>query len=178
MIKETWGGTPYSALHLTSKLGTLPVSGSIQERVSQLQESHQATIRRLILIYEGAHGWNNYSKIPALEYLYFEDSYVLGISSTEDTIEFKMEFVLLQDHPMYFDPLPGEQYCYKRGGLKFANVRNVREFLRTNVRTIDANGEVDFGNIDSFVSQNQRYVLEGEWGKLDIESDEPSVNCI
>ncbi|WP_102868647.1 hypothetical protein [Pseudovibrio exalbescens] len=130
------------------------------------------------MIFEGAHGWSNYSKIPALEYLYLEDSYVLGIVSTDDTIEFKMEFVLIQDHPLYCDPQPGEQYCYKRGRLKFANIQNVREFLRTNSRAIDATGEVDFGNIDSFVSQKQRYVLEGEWGKLDIESDEPSVTYI
>lgn len=130
------------------------------------------------MISEGAHGWSNYSKIPALEYLYLEDSYVLAIVSTDDTIEFEMEFVLIQDHPLYRDPHPDEQYCYRRGRLKFTNIQNVREFLCTNARAIDAAGEADFGNIDSFVSQNHRYVLEGEWGKLDIESDEPSVTYI
>lgn len=130
------------------------------------------------MISKDADGWYNYSMIPALAHLYLEDSYVLGIILLGDTIEFQMEFVLIQDHPFYYDPKPDEQYCYKRGRLKFSNIQNLKEFVRTDVKAVDAVGEVDLGNIDSFLCRNHRYVLEGEWGKLDIESNEPSVTYI
>ncbi|MDD7973933.1 hypothetical protein [Roseinatronobacter alkalisoli] len=150
----------------------------IPGRVIQLLEGRQAITRRLTMISEDTDGWHNYSIMPIFAHLYLEDSYVLGIVSFGDIIEFQMEFVLHEDHPFYCDPKPDEQYCYKRGGLKFSNIRSLKEFVRTDVKAVDATGEVDFGNIDSFVCRNHRYVLEGEWGKLDIESDEPTITYI
>lgn len=130
------------------------------------------------MTYKDMVGWCNYSKLSSLKHLYLEDSYVLEIVSTKEAIEFQIDFVLTHDHPSYRSPEPNEQYCYRKGKLKFANIRILNEFVQTSVQSVDSTGESDLGNIDSFVCLNHRYVLEGEWGKLDIESDEPEVTYI
>ena len=119
--------------------------------------------------------WINYSNLSGLECLYLEDSYVIDIKKDKSAIEFQMEFVLTESHPLFQAPKPDEQYCYKKGFLFFKNVSDFKEFCRSNARNVDVTGEVDFGNVDTFVKLENRYVLIGEWGKLDIISDPPVV---
>ena len=40
-----------------------------------------------------------YSELPTLEHLYLEDSWVLGIALSADTLTFTMHFVLTAEHP-------------------------------------------------------------------------------
>jgi len=121
--------------------------------------------------------WTHYSKLTGFDHLYLEDSYVLEILEEAAEVRFEMEFVLTEQHPDFQLPRAGEQYCYRRGTIWFPKVAEVAELLRQDVRSQDATGETDMGNIDSFEWCGGRYRLEGDWGRLDIRCGKPIV-CI
>lgn len=101
--------------------------------------------------------------------LYLEDSFVLSIDEFEGEIVLSMDFVLNENHPLYSAPSSEENYCYRKGKIKFTEPKVVRWIKRNENRTTDLNGEVDFGNIDTFIkSDDEKYVLSGDWGKLEI----------
>ena len=104
-----------------------------------------------------------------LKNLYLEDSFVLSIDEFEGEIVFGMGFVLNENHPLYSEPSSEENYCYRKGKIKFTEPKVVRWIKRNEKRTTDINCEVDFGNIDTFIkSDDEKYVLSGDWGKLEI----------
>ena len=72
-----------------------------------------------------------YHKLPVLQDIYLEDSFVLGINTDENTALFEMEFVLTEDHDGYRPPRENEQYCYKKGTLRFDKCAKVN-WLRVN----------------------------------------------
>lgn len=121
--------------------------------------------------------WIHYSKLPGFDHLYLEDSYVLAILDEAAEVRFEMEFVLTEQHPDFRPPRSGEQYCYRRGTMRFPKVAEVTKFLRQDVRSQDATGEADMGNIDSFAWCGGQYRLEGDWGRLDIRCGKPTV-CV
>ena len=43
-------------------------------------------------------------------------------------------------------------------------------------RLKDANGEIDYGNIDTFVLSDGLYILDGDWGNMEIKAQ--SVNIV
>lgn len=107
---------------------------------------------------------------------YFEDSYVLGIVERGDAIEFKLELVLTPSHPNYQPPKKNEQHCYKKGSLVFCGVDCARWERRSERVFVDAQGDKDFGNIDSFlIFPAGRYELEGDWGAVEIRAESASV---
>jgi hypothetical protein len=110
----------------------------------------------------------SYEKLPGLAGFYFEDSYVLDITETPDTLSFALDIVLTEDHPAYRPPPPDEAYCYRHGTLTFAGFREVEWLERSEANYTDVTGEVDHGNIDSFVSDGGSYVLVGDWGRVRI----------
>jgi len=111
----------------------------------------------------------NYYEMTELKNLYLEDSFVLSIDEFEGEIVFSMDFVLNENHPLYSEPSFEENYYYRKGKIKFTEPKVVRWIKRNEKRTTDINGEVDFGNIDTFIkSDDEKYVLSGDWGKLEI----------
>jgi len=121
-----------------------------------------------------------YYELPKLRDLYLEDSYVLEIQQYDKYIDFFLEAVLTEEHPLYKSPLPNEQYCYKNIKLRFSNFDKAKWIEKTNVSNIDINGEIDIGNIDCFYQSDNYFYLEGEWGKLKISGAatyiEPIIN--
>jgi hypothetical protein len=117
----------------------------------------------------------NYYDIPDLENIYLEDSFVLGIKESADNVVFAMEFVLTKKHPEYSLPQKDEQYCYRKGSLSFNRCRKITWHNKSFEQFVDKNGEVDLGNIDSFTKNNSANVLEGDWGEIEILSDDCSV---
>lgn len=116
----------------------------------------------------------DYSSIPGLENLFFEDSWVLEIVRYADRIVFRVDAVLTESHPEFAPPRPGEQYCYRRGELVFDAIRSLRWEASGLVRAgIDPSGETDLGSIDSFVKVGETYVVVGDFGTLTIESGAP-----
>jgi len=112
---------------------------------------------------------NNYDVIKKLENIYLEDSYVLNIEETKNSIYFEMEFVLIENHPLYVLPLFNQKYCYKKGGLKFIKCREINWKIKNNIRFIDKNEDFDLGNIDSFSIVDDINVLSGDWGIVEIK---------
>jgi hypothetical protein len=112
----------------------------------------------------------NYYELPDLENIYLEDSYLLNIRIRDGNIELIVEAVLLENHPLYSPPLPGEQYCYRNITISFPRPKVYNLVTKEPiVRSIPRNEIInDFGNIDEFYRTNNLYYLKGEWGELTI----------
>lgn len=117
----------------------------------------------------------HYYQLEGLEHVYLEDSYVLDIRTDPTSVEFSLCVVLTEDHLLYRSPLPGEQYCYRRGLLRFPNVERVEWLEKSMMPSTDATGAVDYGNIDEFYLADGHYYLSGDWGRLEIKSSPPSL---
>ncbi len=118
---------------------------------------------------------HGYQTLAQLSDVYLEDSFVLAISEQDANIDFVLEVALKEQHPMPAAPAANEQHCYRRGLLRFPNVHRAHWSARTVVPARDANGEVDYGNIDAFVQEDRSYRLSGDWGAVDIRSDPPEL---
>jgi hypothetical protein len=111
-----------------------------------------------------------YISYPTLSGVYLEDSHVLGIYEQSSEIRFELEAVLTPESPDYHDPYPGEQYCYARGDLIFREISRAEWFSRSFRSYTDASGEEDLGNIDVLTNENGIYAVEGDWGKILIQT--------
>jgi hypothetical protein len=114
-----------------------------------------------------------YYQLEGLEHVYLEDSYVLDIKIERSSVEFSLCVVLTEHHPLYASPAAGEQYCYRKGLLRFPNVEHVEWNERSMRPSTDATGAVDYGNIDEFYVIDEHYYLSGDWGRLEIMSSSP-----
>jgi len=112
----------------------------------------------------------DYTKFPDMADIYLEDSFVLSIEETPGTFVFKLDAVLTPAHPNYHHPSPGEQYCYADGALVFTGVSRVTWLARSVGHYIDASGQEDLGNIDNLTINDGAFVVEGDWGKVRIET--------
>jgi hypothetical protein len=101
---------------------------------------------------------------------------VLGIHLTGEALAFDLDVVLIDSHPEYTPPRPGDQYCYRRGRLAFPDPRLVALVEAKPVRqATDATRERDFGNIDGLELEAGRYRITGDWGVLEIESGPAAI---
>lgn len=116
-----------------------------------------------------------YYELPELEQVYLEDSFVLGIDTTNSALIFEMEIVLRESHPLYYKPLPDEQYCYCRAALKFSKIERIEWVRKDTTPSIDAAGEIDYGNIDVFFVEDKKHYLRGDWGEVNIYASELSL---
>ncbi len=114
----------------------------------------------------------NYWQFPGFENIYLEDSYVLSIND-KTSIQILLEAVLTENHSLYTQPLPGEQYCYRQMTVNFPHPQTYDLVLNNISAIADPDGSVDYGNIDDFFMADDKYYLRGEWGELTIVSDPP-----
>ncbi|WP_222718992.1 hypothetical protein [Actinokineospora xionganensis] len=108
----------------------------------------------------------NYTDVAALSGVYLEDSYILAIDDTPGALRFKGEFVLIEHHPAYRAPTPGEQYCYADGWLVIPNTTRVEWNRRSTQHFTDAAGEEDLGNIDYLHRVDDHWLIGGDWGEV------------
>lgn len=118
---------------------------------------------------------SDYYEIESLKYVYLEDSYILDIREYANSIEFEIEAVLTEGHPLYRVPREGEKYCYRKARIAFPNVRHVDWVKRNDEKFSDATGAVDYGNIDSFYVKDGEYYVGGDFGEVHILSDQPAL---
>lgn len=85
-------------------------------------------------------------------------------------VDFAVDVVLREMHPQYSDPREGEQYCYRRGRIRFLEVRQVNWRMSSVRAAYDAAGEVDYGGFDQFEVDLDLYVVAGDFGTLEIEA--------
>ena len=114
----------------------------------------------------------NYSEILSLSNFYLEDSYVLSIDELARSLIFELEAVLTKNHPQYEEPKNGEQYCYRKVLLRFFSADSIEWLDSSFIGFIDSTGDLDYGNIDSFVSDDGAYILSGDWGRVIIRGGE------
>ena len=119
-----------------------------------------------------------HEQIECLRHIYLEDSFVLALIEGQNTIEFELEAVLTEEHPSYHPPKPKERYCYKRLVLRFGNCSNVNWIRKPLTRSSDANGEIDCGNIDHFSVTKDQLHLSGDWGEVQLDCPDVSLNSI
>lgn len=119
-----------------------------------------------------------YPNFQGFENIFLEDSYVLKIRTSKSLAEFLVEIVLTKNHPMYSKPTPKEHYCYKKGIISFPKIENIVWVEVNMFPSIDANNEVDFGNIDSFFYEDGFYNISGDWGEMKIQSQKPIIKFV
>lgn len=116
-----------------------------------------------------------YVEIAQLRELLLEESYLLGITAVPGKVTFELDLVLTPGHAEYSAPKPGEQYCVRRGVLVFEGVSRLLWSHSGNPPAVDASGEVDYGQIDSFEWDDVGALLEGSWGRMEIVSSSVEV---
>ena len=109
-----------------------------------------------------------YTEIPVLAGVLLEYSYVVGIKARPASLRFDLDAVLTPEHPAYTDPVPGEQFCFRRASLHFGDVQGLLWSAQGASPAVDANGEQDFGSIDRFEWDDAGFELEGDWGHLSV----------
>lgn len=120
----------------------------------------------------------SYAQIPDLQHIYLEDSYVLNVKEYESRLVFLLEAVLTEQHPQYLLPAADEYYCYRRATLVFPATKRVIWLEKHFKPYRDTSDHVDYGNIDIFYAQDDVYHLEGDWGRVVIDSNIPYLSFV
>lgn len=116
-----------------------------------------------------------YHAMPGFEHAYLEDSYVTEIIESSGRLEFALELVLLEGHPLYTAPAPSEQHCYRPARLVFPDAQQV-VWIECHMRPFrDAADQVDYGNIDAVYERDGVYHPEGDWGIVEVASGPPQL---
>lgn len=113
-----------------------------------------------------------YTSLPQLSGFLLEESYVLDIEARPSFVRFVLDLVLTPEHPQFADPVPGEQYCFRRGHIEFLGVRRLLWTAQGAPPARDASGELDYGNIDLLNASDIGYELEGSWGRIELQAQE------
>lgn len=114
-----------------------------------------------------------------LEWLYLEDSYLLGFIADGPSLVFVVDAVQTEASPHFSKPAEGEQYCYRRIRIRFPSATAVVWHECTFRALVGPDGDIDFDNIDSFEKiAEDSYRLTGGWGVVTITSAAPVVEFI
>lgn len=116
-----------------------------------------------------------YWKLQGFRDLYLEDSWVLDIVARPGLLEFTMDLVLRESHPLYQPPPPTEQYCYLRGTIRFGDVKELLWADQGKSPTADIEGDFDYDSIRSFLLSKGIYSIEGRFGRISVTSAPPQV---
>lgn len=112
-----------------------------------------------------------------LTYVYLEDSWILEATPTEYALRFVIEAVLTPEHAEYHPAKPGEQHCYRAGILMISSTQPILFEGSEAPPAIDASGELDYGNIDTFTGIDwdgtAALELTGDWGRAIVK--QPTV---
>lgn len=121
---------------------------------------------------------SDYWEIPGFGGLYLEDSWVLDITAKPGIVELTVDLVLRELHPDYQPPAPGEQYCYRRGFVRFTGVSSLVWEGQGAPPAVDATGEKDLGSIDVLMATDAGYEVEGDFGRIRVTSAAPVVRFV
>lgn len=108
--------------------------------------------------------------------LNLQDSWVLGFAVTPTQLVLRIQFVLLDGHPEYRNPRPGEVYCYREGLLAFVGFSSL-EWKASGARAaLGPEGEIDYGSVDSLVVLTGGHELEGDFGLIRVRGASLNVS--
>ncbi|SNY44795.1 hypothetical protein [Paractinoplanes atraurantiacus] len=113
---------------------------------------------------------NYFEQFPALVSVALEESWVTAFRHDTTTVTFALDAVMTTEHPRYHPPRPGEVHATEPAVLTITG--NDLTFTPSGAHpNRDPNGELDFGNIDTFTLSDpaaMRWRLTGEWGELTV----------
>jgi hypothetical protein len=119
-----------------------------------------------------------WTDISVFDRLDLTESFILSWTIEGGDVVFEADFLLIEGHPNYRRPSAGEWACFRRGTLKFPNVRSLKGLpsMADVHPAIDANGEIDYGHFDSLVEVvSGQFELSGDFGVVRLECDQPTV---
>ena len=108
----------------------------------------------------------SYEELNGLAEIVLEESHVLGVAAQPGELTFEVDFALTQGTR----PTPATA---ERDGMlsprhpALRRGRAPRLGRSGSPPAIDASGESDFGHIDSFEWEDGRYVINGDWGRIE-----------
>lgn len=107
------------------------------------------------------------------------DSWVLGIETAPGRVCFELEAVLERSHPaFYWPPHRGEQHAYAQirwcitGEVEWLDGPLLDDPAR------DADGSVDYGNVDRAHLVDGVFHIEGGWGSVTVRGASHSVELL
>jgi hypothetical protein len=118
---------------------------------------------------------NPYTGLPGLEEIVLEESWVISVLARPARLEFVVEFVLTREHPGYAAPAAEEYECFRRGTMVFSEVTRLVWDGQGLPAAHDSTGEIDYGHIDVFEWERNRYMLTGDFGSIDVLASDPVV---
>jgi hypothetical protein len=98
-----------------------------------------------------------------------DESYVLGVAAQPGGLTFEVDFALTQEHPLRPATAERDGMLSPRH-LRFVGVERLVWEAQGAPPAIDASGESDFGHIDSFEWEDGRYVINGDWGRIEASA--------
>lgn len=107
-----------------------------------------------------------------------EDSFVLDVQATPGRLNITLDLMIGWAHPSYRDPFDGEVACFRKAIIEFPAVRELIWTRQGSRPAVDASGEQDWGGIDALRQLGAVYQLEGDWGAIEVVSQEPIVRII
>lgn len=110
----------------------------------------------------------------ALNGLYLDDSYFLGLLVIGTTIRVRALFALTQDHEAYAPPRAGEQHCYREGEISFLEVEVTDWKAGRPSISIDPDGSLDLGGI-RIDQRADSYRVSTDWFDMTCRSNGLSV---
>ncbi|NYF09765.1 hypothetical protein HDC94_000921 [Leifsonia sp. AK011] len=109
----------------------------------------------------------DYVALPALRHFVLEDSYVLEILESGDTVSIRMDLVYAKDHPELRPPRLGEWAYVREGVLRFSGVTEF-EWTDRSVPAREPDGSRSWDGLEVFRLQGREYQLAGDVGSLRI----------
>lgn len=120
-----------------------------------------------------------HEQLPGLEDVMVIGAFVLDLVEEPGFFRLLLNAALRRSHPWYETPEASSAHCFRRLHVTFRAVRKLTWFSRSDRVYLDAERRMDRGCIDSFVAEpNGRYVIEGDWGGVTIESASPTVHRV
>jgi len=98
----------------------------------------------------------------ALNGLYLEDSYFLGLVVSGATLRLRGLFALTKGHKAYTPPILGEQHCYREGEIALTGAQVTAWTAGRPSLLTDPDGSMDLGSI-SFGEHEGGYQISAEW---------------
>ncbi|MFE7893858.1 hypothetical protein [Streptomyces sp. NPDC057412] len=115
-----------------------------------------------------------YTSLPGFVGVSLEESYVLEIQATPGRLSITLDLRIGSAHSAYRDPLDGEVACFRKAVIEFPAVRELTWARQGVARpAVDAAGERNWGGIDELRQLGAVYHLEGDWGAIEVMSEEP-----
>ncbi|MFN8526682.1 MAG: hypothetical protein U0821_26560 [Chloroflexota bacterium] len=112
----------------------------------------------------------DYVSLPDLRHIFLEESWVLSIHLAPNNLSIELDFVLMPEHPSYEAPGTQEVHCYRRGIMRFGDVRSLSWNCDAFQPSADATGEMDLGHIHSMAFDGDTYHVDGDIGVLTIRA--------